>query len=68
MLGLPAGLIAIIAFLCILAWFLIGEKKSIFEKLSTLFIFLVIVVMYRLSSGDTIENMLSLVRDFIKGR
>ncbi|MGE0266933.1 MAG: hypothetical protein AB7S78_00575 [Candidatus Omnitrophota bacterium] len=63
--SLPPGLIIMISGLCLLAWFLIGERKNFWEKIMSIIVVIAIVVLYRLCNGDTLGNMLDIVRDFL---
>ncbi len=65
---MPRGLIVLIVGLCLFAWFMIGERKNFGEKLMSIVVVVVLVVIYRMCHGDTLGNMLSIVRDFIFGR
>ncbi len=65
--NMPSGLIILIVGLCLFAWFCIGEQKNFGEKISSILFLVVIVVLYRLVNGDTIGNMLNIVKDFIVG-
>lgn len=62
---IPRGLIIMIVCLSTFAWFCIGEQKNFWEKISTVLFLGVIFVLYRLVNGDTLGNMLSIVKDFI---
>ena len=66
--SLPPGLIIMICGLSLFAWFLIGERKSFWEKINAVFLVIGAVVLYRLCNGDTIGNMLDIVRDFLLRR
>lgn len=66
--NMPPGLIILICSLCLFAWFLIGEKKNFGEKLLSVIGVIVLFVIYRLCNGDTLGNMLSIVRDWVFSR
>lgn len=66
--SLPPGLIIMISVLCLLAWFLIGERKNFWEKIMSIVVVIAIIVLYRLCNGDTIGNMVDIVRDFLLRR
>ena len=53
---MPPTLVLTLIMLIIFAWFVIGDEKSISEKATTLFIFLVVYLAYRLLNGDTIQE------------
>ncbi len=62
---MPRGLIIMGCILCLFAWFLLGEQKSFGEKIRLILFVIAAIVLYRLCSGDTIGNMLDIVRDFL---
>lgn len=63
--SIPPGLIILICGLSIFAWVLIGERKNFGEKLGSILLVIILVVIYRMCNGDTLGNMLSIVRDWI---
>ena len=40
------------------AWFLLGEKRSVFEKISLIIVIIFVYVAYRLMSGSTLQQIL----------
>lgn len=55
---MPPSLVLIFIALIIFAWFVIGDEKSIGEKATTLLIFLVVYLAYRMLNGDNIKEAL----------
>jgi hypothetical protein len=55
---MPPTLILVLVLLIIFAWFVIGDEKSIGEKITTLVIFLLVYVAYRMLNGDNLQEAL----------
>jgi len=55
---MPPTLIVVLVLLIIFAWFVIGDEKSIGEKITTLVIFLIVYVLYRILNGDNLQEAL----------
>jgi len=55
---MPPTLIVILILLIIFAWFVIGDEKSIGEKATTLIIFLIVYLAYRMLNGATVQEAL----------
>jgi len=55
---MPPTLVVILVLLIIFAWFVIGDEKSIGEKITTLVIFLIVYLIYRLLNGATVQEAL----------
>ncbi len=55
---MPPTLILVLVLLIIFAWFVIGDEKSIGEKITTLVIFLLVYIAYRMLNGDNLQEAL----------
>ena len=51
-------MVVILVLLIIFAWFVVGDEKSIGEKVTTLVIFLTVYVLYRMLNGDSFQEAL----------
>ena len=55
---MPPTLVVILVLLIIFAWFVIGDEKSMGEKATTLIIFLIVYLAYRMLNGATAKEAL----------